>query len=143
VVTALVGATVFPETRVTFTKNDVAVLALTFGSLLAVAPMIYNGQRSLQAIISGKSSGGNEASSSQPQTSAPGSLLALLATSVTILGALLGQLILAFLLVNEIENLDVTGVDRLLLWAIVILSAVYACFYLSRSISKILREEVR
>jgi hypothetical protein len=73
----------------------------------------------------------------------PGSVLALLATSAGILGALLGQLTLAFVLVNEIENLDVTGANRLLLWAIVGLSMLYACFYVSKGVWTVLREEER
>ncbi len=57
VVSLFAGATFNPETRVTFTKNDVLVLDLTLGVLLVVAPMIYNGRRSLEAIVSAKGLG--------------------------------------------------------------------------------------
>jgi hypothetical protein len=147
VVTLFAGATFIPETRVMFTKNDVLVLSLTFGTLLAVAPMIYNGRRSLQAslqaIVSGRGSGGDGAAAPSKAPGSPGSVLALLATSAVILGALLGQLTLAFVLVNEIENLDVTDANRLLLWTIVVLGAGFACSYVSKGVWTVLREEVR
>jgi hypothetical protein len=54
VVSLFAGATFILETRVAFTKNDVLVLDLTLGVLLVAAPMIYNGRRSLEAIVSGK-----------------------------------------------------------------------------------------
>lgn len=145
--TSVTGATVLPETRVTFTKNDVAVLAISFGALLLVSPMIYNGFRKPKPEQppqdEEEDSSKTEAPALGTEPALRGYVFSLLVTSAGILGALLGQLTLAILVVNEIENVDVTDFNRGLLWALLGVSVVYACVYVCRSVWSTLKGEVR
>jgi MFS family permease len=147
---AFIAAQVFPETRATFTQKDIAVLSLSFGGLLFVSPAIYAAIRWRRPYVPTKVSQDDQKKLEQPKmpTSAEdaelqGFVLTLLATSVGILGALLGQLFLVVLLINEIENIDVTAMGRWLLWFLTGALMLYAILYVARGIISCLRAEAR
>jgi formate hydrogenlyase subunit 4 len=136
---AFIAAQVFPETRATFTQKDVAVLTLSFGGLLIAAPAIYNAIRWRRPKVPKKVLQDAEKKPEQPQMPTSGGevelmgyVLTLLATSAGILGALLGQLVLVVLLINEIDNTDITAAGRWLLWLLTGAAMLYAILYVAR-----------
>lgn len=146
--TAFRGALVFPETRALFTDKDITVLALSFAGLLFVGPAVYNGLRWRE--VPKKRPPDDEKKPAQSQVPTLGGemelkgyVVTLLVASATILGALLGQLALIFLLIYEIENANVTTMIRWVLWILTVAGVVYAILYVARGIIWCLREEVR
>ena len=146
--TAFAGAQVFPETRALFTSKDVSVLALSFGGFLFVGPAIYNGIRwrnvpKVPPLDGEKKPGQPQVPTLGGEMELKGYVSTLLVTSTVILGALLGQLVLVFLLINEIDNANVTTTVRWTLWILTGASMVYTILYVAKGIVSCLRAEVR
>lgn len=132
----------------TFTQTEVAVLALSFGGILIVAPAVYNGLRWRKPFVPKKEPQDGKQAPEQPQApkidkelELSGYASTLLVSSAGILGALLGQLILVFLLIHEIENAHVTDTGRRVLWILTGAVMVYASVYVVRGTVSCLQEQ--
>lgn len=148
--TTVTGAALFPETRATFTGNEIAVLSLSFGTLLIVAPVLYNSLRwhtpePLEELPADPTK--EPKAPDRPQLGkepeAEGYIGTLLIASALVSGALTGQLVLAFLLINEIENVDTTTPIRLLLFLLVVGAGLYTLGYTASGVVSSLREKVK
>jgi hypothetical protein len=147
---AFVGAQVFPEIRPTLTQKDTLVLSLFFGAVIFVAPATYNVLRWRRPFVPKKRSQDGKQDPAPQQAQAPkldkepefkGYALPLALASAGILGALLGQLALVILLINEIDNAFITDTGRLVHWFLAAAAVVYAIVYVARGYFSCLQEQ--
>jgi hypothetical protein len=145
-----VAAQVFPEIRPTLTQKDVLVLSLFFGGMIFVAPATYNVLRWRKPFVPEKRTKDGKQDSVPQQEQAPkldkelelkGYALSLAASSAGILGALLGQLALVVLLINEIDNAYITVTARTVLWSLAVVAVVYAIVYVARGFFSCLHQQ--
>jgi hypothetical protein len=152
--TALKGAEIFPEVHKGFTEDEIATMALVVGGLLIIAPAVYNGIRwrkpdipeeLLQAIEEEerKKSPLPKAFVLNKEFELSGYLFTLLLASAVVLGALLGQLLLTWFLITEIEAAAISVLARRLLQVVTVIAALYAIVYVVSGVISNLNEKVR
>ena len=152
--TAFRGAEIFPEARQGFTEDEIATLALVVGGLLFIAPAVYNVIRRRKPSIPEAllREIEQEERKKSPLPKAPvlnkefelaGYLFPLLLASAIVLGTLLGQLLIVWFLITEIEPAAISVLGRTLLRIVTIAGALYATVYVVSGIFSNLNEKVR